>query len=305
MRVLLTGTGGPAGRSLAEQLRMRGHWVGGTDVREVPEGTDGFARVGAVTEDGYVPELVELVRRWDADAVIPTISEELVLLSQNRSSFPVPVLVGDVGPVSAADDKLRTARMLQAAGVPVPRTHLPTRFVSPEEAVVELGGAVIVKPRRSRGGRGVRLIRDNETQQAAIVAYWRSLDDDFIVQEFASGPEYAPVVFRERDSSFSACAVLRKTALKGGDIGNAVGTVRADGPDDADVRIAACAAMDALDLTGPGDVDVRRRADGTAVVLEVNARFGANSAVAPELADAALDALRRHVLDPADVPVLR
>ena len=33
---------------------------------------------------------------------------------------------------------------------------------------------------------------------------------------------------------------------------------------------------------------LRRRADGVPVVLEVNARFGANSAHAPELLDAAL-----------------
>jgi carbamoyl-phosphate synthase large subunit len=41
-------------------------------------------------------------------------------------------------------------------------------------------------------------------------------------------------------------------------------------------------------LTGPVDVDIRRLADGTPVVLEVNARFGANSTYAPELLDMAL-----------------
>jgi carbamoyl-phosphate synthase large subunit len=43
-----------------------------------------------------------------------------------------------------------------------------------------------------------------------------------------------------------------------------------------------------LDLVGPVDIDVRRRADGRPVVLEVNARFGANSAWAPEVLDAVL-----------------
>jgi carbamoyl-phosphate synthase large subunit len=35
-------------------------------------------------------------------------------------------------------------------------------------------------------------------------------------------------------------------------------------------------------------VDVRRRADGTPVILEINARFGANSHHAPEVLDALL-----------------
>ena len=304
MRILLTGTGGPAGRSLAAQLRARGHWVAGTDLREVPEGVDRFRRVGAVTEVGYLPALSALVRSWGIEAVIPSISEELVLWARHRSSFPVPVLVGDVGPVSVADDKLSTARLLDSAGVAVPRTRLPSELFSPEEAVVALGGAVIVKPRRSRGARGVRLIRERDTQAKAVVAYWRGLDDAYIVQEFAPGREYAPVVFREQDGSFPACAVLRKTALTGGDIGNALSAVRADEESgSADVRAAACSAMDVLGIVGPGDIDVRRRADGRAVVLEVNARFGANSAHAPELVDAALHALRRRVSAMPRAPV--
>ena len=44
----------------------------------------------------------------------------------------------------------------------------------------------------------------------------------------------------------------------------------------------------AVRLQGPLDVDIRRRADGTPVVLEVNARFGANSAHAPEILTALL-----------------
>ena len=48
--------------------------------------------------------------------------------------------------------------------------------------------------------------------------------------------------------------------------------------------------MTALDLVGPVDLDVRRLADGTPVVLEVNSRFGAVSAPAhPSCSAAVLD----------------
>jgi carbamoyl-phosphate synthase large subunit len=50
----------------------------------------------------------------------------------------------------------------------------------------------------------------------------------------------------------------------------------------------ALAACQAIGLRGPADVDVRRRADGTPVVLEINARFGANLTHAPEVLDALL-----------------
>ena len=50
-----------------------------------------------------------------------------------------------------------------------------------------------------------------------------------------------------------------------------------------DVALLAVKACHALKLKGPIDLDVRRMADGHPVVLEVNARFGANSSLAPEL----------------------
>jgi len=56
-------------------------------------------------------------------------------------------------------------------------------------------------------------------------------------------------------------------------------------PDVADLAVSAARAMG---LYGPLDIDVRRRDDGTPVVLEINARFGANVARAPEVLEAML-----------------
>lgn len=291
MRVLLTGVGGPAGRALAEQLISRGHWVAGTDMREAGSGLNAFRQVCAVTDSGYLPALVALAHEWSVDAIIPSISEELVLLSHMREHLPVPVLIGEPEPVAIADDKLLTAARLAAAGVHVPRFAVPSAFRSAADAIVEVGGPIIVKPRVSRGGRGVWLIEEHEAQGPAAEAFWQGLDDTNIVQEFAPGAEYAPVLFRATDGAITACVALQKTALKEGVVGNAVSVVRADGDEGDDIRAVASAAADALDLHGPIDIDVRRRADGTPVVLEINARFGANSAHAPEQLDAALVAL--------------
>ena len=41
-------------------------------------------------------------------------------------------------------------------------------------------------------------------------------------------------------------------------------------------------------LRGPLDIDIRRRTDGLPVVLEINARFGANIRFASEVLDTAL-----------------
>ena len=57
-----------------------------------------------------------------------------------------------------------------------------------------------------------------------------------------------------------------------------------------DVALLAVRAGRALKLTGPVDLDVRRLADGRPVILEVNARFGANSSLAPEILEHVLEA---------------
>jgi carbamoylphosphate synthase large subunit len=83
--------------------------------------------------------------------------------------------------------------------------------------------------------------------------------------------------------------VLEKTELKEGLVGNARSVRRVENPEIADVAIAAAHATG---LVGPQDVDIRLRSDGIPVVLEINARFGANIRFAQEVLDATLLAHR-------------
>jgi carbamoyl-phosphate synthase large subunit len=80
--------------------------------------------------------------------------------------------------------------------------------------------------------------------------------------------------------------VLRKLARTHGAVGNGTAVERV--LDAADAGAVALDAARAIGLRGPVDIDVRRLADGVPAVLEINARFGAHSAHAPELVDAVL-----------------
>ncbi len=291
-RVLVTGAGGPAGRSLAGQLRDRGHDVVAVDARPLP----GVHEVPPAADPGLVGVLRDLVRAESVDVLVPTVSEELPVLAAAAARLaPAHVLVGTSRAVGLAHDKLRTARSLHAAGVPVPATAVPEDFRDAGEAMRALGGPVVTKPRVSRGGRGVEVV------DAAWAGEWDDVPPGSVVQSFAPGTEYAPVVYRAPGATEpEVVVVLEKTALAHGRTGNAVGVRRVRADDVADV---ARRAVVALGLTGPVDLDVRRDAAGRPVVLEVNARFGANSAAVPELVDAALaDVGARLAAEPARVP---
>jgi len=281
MRVLVTGAGGPAGRSLGEQLVARGVAVVGCDMQPQPSSTFPVHEVLPAQHPRFVPELEHLARREGVDLVVPTVSEELVVLA---GLGPVPgagrgvsVAVSPLGAVVSAADKLLTCRALRAHGVAVPRFARGPEVLTHGDAVARLGWPYLSKPRVGRGGRGVRVHRPDRD---AATGY----GEDVLLQEFVTGTEYAVDLY-VGGAGDPVVVVLEKTRLAQGEVGNAVGVRRVSAPDVAETAASAAAA---LGLTGAVDVDVRLRSDRTSVVLEINARFGAHSAHVPELLDALL-----------------
>ncbi len=276
---LVTGIGGPAGRNTAALLMERGARVIGTDMRPVPNAALPCLTVPPAAAPEFVPTLAELAQAYRVDILIPTVQEELPFIAANWSLYStVPALIPSPEAVQRAHDKYETCLALTAAGVATPAFILPSEVSSADDIAQRLGWPCIGKPRIGRGGRGVHLF------QRACWAGALGLNDDFVLQAFAPGIEYDVNAFIGMDGRALAI-VLEKIELRGGQVGNAVRVQRTQADD---VAALALAAGRALGLTGPFDVDVRRLADGLPVVLEVNARFGANIAHAPEILDASL-----------------
>ncbi|MGZ4636741.1 ATP-grasp domain-containing protein [Oryzihumus sp.] len=283
--VLVTGAGGPAGRSLAAQLASRGYRVVCADMSLTGPGGEPapWHVLPPAGHREFIGELLALARRVGADLVVPTVSEELAVVAAHGDLARhqgVDVLVSPWSGVVAANDKLATCLALEAAGVPVPAHALPSRLAATPELLDALGLPCLSKPRVGRGGRGVQV---HDGPEAVVRRELEALSDNEIVQELVPGEEFGPNLWLGADPARDVVVVLRKTALRQGRVGNAVGVERVDEPA---VGAVALAAARRLGLRGPVDVDVRLRADGTPVVLEVNARFGANSAHAPEVLDA-------------------
>jgi carbamoylphosphate synthase large subunit len=234
--------------------------------------------------------MLTVFARHAPDLVIPTVSDELpqVAVLAELLGLAGPVAGGDghivssaSGPTSVAWDKLLTMWALERAGVPIPRYAPATALESTVAAIDLLGAPFVLKPRVSRGGRGVRLIE-------SVHEAWPAGDGSWIAQGFAPGIEYNPQVYRSPITGESTVIILEKTVLKQGRVGNAAEVVRLAAGSEPEVEAIAVRTAEALGLVGPLDMDVRRAEDGQPLVLEVNSRFGANSAYAPELLDAVL-----------------
>lgn len=270
MRFLVTGVGGPAGVALINQLSAQGHMVCGVDMEPITNPRlDVFATVPKATDPAMIESLRTLLDEYDIDVLIPTVAEELTIVAAEKEKFsPTPVVIGAADAVTCAHDKYLTMQRLQAAGVSIPDFALPSDFPSFQAALSHFGGVFALKPRVGRGGRGFRII----TKAADLD--WASVDDSMILQEFAPGAEYAPIVFVPRSSDESVVAVVKKDRH---------GTARVDNEEAPEVARLAKDTVKAMGLVGPIDIDVRMNKCGVPVVLEVNARFGANSEQAPEI----------------------
>jgi carbamoyl-phosphate synthase large subunit len=236
-----------------------------------------------VSDPAFAQALLAVVAAERPTLLVPTQSEELPVVARLRETLRTLGCALAMGPppgVDVAADKLLTAEALACAGLPVPRT-LPGQ--TPRAELIEaLGLPLLAKPRIGRGGRGVLVFHD----EAGLPSLARR---DLVWQEFIPGEEFDVNLFVERNGDAAASIVLRKTGLRDGETGNALGVERVDRPA---VRDLAVRAARALQLVGPLDIDIRLRADGTPVILEVNARLGANSLSATEVLQA-LDAAWR------------
>lgn len=281
--ILVTGVGGPAGRAAATHFVGRGYRVLGVDLREASSPATDFRLVPAARDPRFVPALLEIATQQKASLLVPTVSEELPVVARMRGALRergISLSISGAPGVDAANDKLRTAQELSRAGVSVPITF--PQSTPRATLIAALGWPLLSKPRVGRGGRGVRV-------HASAQDLSRPEVEEVVFQEFLPGEEYDLNLFVERDGRIPAAVVLRKTGLKQGLVGNALGTERAHRPDVAELGMRAARA---LHLEGPLDMDIRLRADGTPAVLEINARLGANVLSAPEVLDAFHDAWR-------------
>lgn len=252
-------------RLLAELLR-RGHLAG-----VLQPGRLAIEVFDAVT-------VVPYGRRPLPDVLVTAVSTEAPIAHDAITALAqagVPV-VNPPGAVLAAADKHATARLLQAAGVPHPRTVQVSTVPAARAAAARLGWPVVVKALDGSQGEQVVLVPRVEDLDAAVRAVRRSEEKDptadtpVLVQELVAAP-----LGRDRRVVVAgglAVAAIERIARPGewrsnlsqGAQPRAATFTRAE----AATALAAVRAL-GLDL---GTVDVLRTPAGP-VVLEVNS-FG-------------------------------
>lgn len=224
--VLLTGVGAPGTAGTIYALRNnpenRKVWIVGVDMNEEAVGkymVDDFSCVPPPESETYIYAILDICEKKEVRVVLPQTTREVEALSKSKEVFEqngVSIAVSDHQTVKIANNKFELLKAFDAIDLPVPRFSLASTREELVEIVNSFGypsSPVVVKPPRSNGMRGVRILRESawdvqrfleekpdglEIELSGLLKIldrgdgWPSL----LVTEYLPGAEYTVDVFR-------------------------------------------------------------------------------------------------------------
>lgn len=260
--VLVTGAGGPAGVAVIRRLVALGHRVVAADA-------DGRAAGGALAQRAvtvpradhprFVDALLGAAVAYGVDALVSTVAEELPVLSDGAARLAeagVATWLPDPAAVDLCCDKAAFAACMTDAAL----RHPATATCAAE--VVDVPGPWIVKPRTGRGSRGVQVLDSRPAVMAAM-----SHDAALIAQTCLTGREFTADALVDRDGTLLTVVPRWREETKAGI------SVKGTTFESETVTGLVGAALTAVGLVGPANVQGFVAADGTATVMEINPRF--------------------------------
>jgi predicted ATP-grasp superfamily ATP-dependent carboligase len=233
----------------------------------------------------FVNRLQDLVERYSVRVVIPARDGTIEALREHRASLDHRSTVALAGEdaMRIAVDKNRTLELAQSLGIPVPRTASVNDAAELSDAIHEIGLPVVVKPMRSwvQGPTtGTRLQSEVVVTLAeARVVFERvhAAGGSVLLQQWLSGSREAVSLFYADGRMWARFAQLARRMVP--PLGGS-SVVRESIPLPRDLADAAERLITAANLEGYSEVEFRRDADGSGMLMEINPRLSASVEIA-------------------------
>ncbi|MCI5920243.1 MAG: ATP-grasp domain-containing protein [Roseburia sp.] len=228
---------------------------------------DKFYIVPKITDDIYIPTILEICKKEEIQMVTTLIDPEIMLLAEHRSEFEaigVEVLAPYKETAEICFDKFEMFRYLQNQKIKTVLTYGDIGSFKKGLTENKIEFPVFVKPRRGSGSVGARKISDMNNLEKAFNA-----DPTLIIQEFMGdaldidADIYVDTISKKVVSLFSK----RKLETK---IGGASKTISFK---DEKLNDFVVEALKHFQFNGPMDMDLWYR-NGEYYLSEINPRFG-------------------------------
>lgn len=222
--------------------------------------------VPRITDPEYLPQVLEICRKEQIDAVLSLIDPELSLLAEHAERFRaigVTVVGSSWELCERALDKMQMFRWLEQHGYACAKSYDDLRAFDADLEAGVIAFPVFVKPIRGSASLSISKVHDRET-----VAWLFAHNDGLMVQEFLRGQEIGVDVYVDMLSGETVSIFAKRKLL-----------MRA-GETDKAVSFKDAALFDLVERfvrdsgwRGQIDIDVFEL-DGRYYISEVNPRFG-------------------------------
>lgn len=266
--ILITGVGGGVGQSLLKALAGGDDRLIAVDGDPLASGLywEGVAHRAVIpyaSDPAYLPILLSICRRERVDLLFPGLDAELLPLARAREAFAAQgtrAMVSEPRVIELADDKLQTARFVEALGLCAPATN-------PLLEVYDYPGPCVLKPQR--GGARSRQTFICQTRADFYAALPHVDPENCVIQEYIEGPEYTCGTVTLGGEVYGP--ILMRRILRDGD------TYKAFPEEHPRLAALVRELMTALQPTGACNVQFRLY-QGQPYILEINARSSGTTA---------------------------
>jgi len=295
IRVMVTGAGGASGLgTIKSLLKIDDVEVIGADLNPLAVGlylAHKKALLPKANSKEFISRLIEVINEEKVDVLIPNTSEEMYPIATNIEEIKkhTSIVVSGPGDIEIADDKLSAHDYLASKDIPVVRTISVKDEVDIAKAIGELSLPIAIKPRISRGGRGLFICNNLEEVSRSFkqlkemmpfsdTFFGSDENDQIICQEHLPGTEYDVNILLNEDSDVVANVPMKAWRW---DVHHQLRDIVTE--HNKEVQSLAEKATKSLNLKGPIDVEMRFDEDEKLKILEINSRTGGDV----ELASAA------------------
>jgi carbamoyl-phosphate synthase large subunit len=221
-----------------------------------------FFSVPSVGKTEYIDSLLDICRREKITLLVPTIDPELDLLSQHLESFTLigtRVLISPVSVVEVARNKIKTAEVLERAGLPIPQTLTIRQFLKNPPS---WANSIIAKPLAGSSSVGIIKSPTKENLEQLI-------NEPYLIQEKWEGREFTVNIFFNELGRVVSVVPHERLEVRSGEVSKGITTRHMP-------LIAAGFTFEKIfpHARGPLCFQAIVRPDDTFCIFEINARFG-------------------------------
>lgn len=240
-------------------------------------------QVPAVYDEDYITTLVDIVEKYDIDAVISLNDLELPILSKAKKLIEAKgarVIVADNHAIDIAFDKWKTVQFLEKHGLKSPQTFIDLQEAKAALEAGTLHFPLVIKPRWGSASIGIVFPEDMrelelayELQQIQLKrtilaeASKEDIDHAILIQEKMPGKEYGLDVLNDFEGNYVGTFAREKLQMRSGETDKAISVI--------DEKMDDIGRIIGENLKHIGNLDADAfEHNGEFYVLELNPRFG-------------------------------